>query len=249
MKKVPPDQLKTVEGQALAITLLLSKHSGEVVELDPRKQEWRLVDLSAVPGSARTLHSFTKTEQIWCMPDGCYVTHVNADQLLITSLGCRSLLRPPREPVWNHVQIWFYAPQPLTHSRPVSYWTTTLLATSLPLPLPNFLFMFVSSLVKASITGSHCFPSGPRAPMDTPIHGPRNINVDPWCRHGHFQTYFVHCGQCERVLSWFKLVWKRCNEPVPGITYYYVDDSKWWYGICKDCAPEPEDKPPIWRRP
>ena len=116
-------------------------------------------------------------------------------------------------------------------------------------PLPNFLFMFVSSLVKASITGSHCFPSGPRAPMDTPIHGPRNINVDPWCRHGHFQTYFVHCGQCERVLSWFKLVWKRCNEPVPGITYYYVDDSKWWYGICKDCAPEPEDKPPIWRRP
>ena len=70
VKKVPRGQLDTLEGQALAITQLVSKHSGEVVELDPRKQEWRLLDLSAVPGSARFLQSFTKTEQIWCMPDG-----------------------------------------------------------------------------------------------------------------------------------------------------------------------------------
>ena len=70
LKKVPPQQLNTQQGRALAITQLVSKHSGEVVELDPRNQEWRLLELSAVPGSARTLHSPSQTEQIWCMPDG-----------------------------------------------------------------------------------------------------------------------------------------------------------------------------------
>ena len=70
VKKLPPEQLNTVQGRALAMTQLVSKHSGEVVELDPRSQEWRLLDLSAVPGSARTLHSPSQTEQIWCMPDG-----------------------------------------------------------------------------------------------------------------------------------------------------------------------------------
>ena len=43
MKKLPPQQLRTQEGQARAITQLVSKHSGEVVELDPREHQWRLV--------------------------------------------------------------------------------------------------------------------------------------------------------------------------------------------------------------
>ena len=44
----------------------MNKHSGEVVELDPRTQDWILLDLRAVPDNAETfLHP-----QIQCMPDG-----------------------------------------------------------------------------------------------------------------------------------------------------------------------------------
>ena len=53
LKKVPPQQLNTQQGRALAITQLVSKHSGEVVELDPRTQDWRLFDLTDVPASGR----------------------------------------------------------------------------------------------------------------------------------------------------------------------------------------------------
>ena len=39
VKKLRPDQLATLQGRAHALTQLVSKHSGEVVELDPRNQD------------------------------------------------------------------------------------------------------------------------------------------------------------------------------------------------------------------
>ena len=62
MNKVPPDQLNTPKGRAQAIAQLIKKHSGEVVELNPKTQEWRLVK----SGKAFNF----KEEQIWCMPNG-----------------------------------------------------------------------------------------------------------------------------------------------------------------------------------
>ena len=47
MKKLPPHQLNTEQGRALAITQLVSKHSGEVVELDARRAGWRLLEVPA----------------------------------------------------------------------------------------------------------------------------------------------------------------------------------------------------------
>ena len=67
VKKLPRGQLDTLAGRAHAITHLVKKHSGEVVELDPRTQEWRLLNISAVPGPARTVSH----HQVLCMPDGC----------------------------------------------------------------------------------------------------------------------------------------------------------------------------------
>ena len=70
MKKLPPEQLRTRQGRANTITQLVSNHSGEVVELDPRAQDWRLVALNAGPGSARDLWNEFYHKQIWCTPDG-----------------------------------------------------------------------------------------------------------------------------------------------------------------------------------
>ena len=59
MKKVPPHQLNTEQGRALAMAQLVSKHSGEVAELDPRTTGLRLFDLTNVPTSGRTFHGAT----------------------------------------------------------------------------------------------------------------------------------------------------------------------------------------------
>ena len=67
VKKVPPGQLNTSQGRARAITQLISKHSGEVVELDPCTTEWRLMK---VGGFSYATKPHWDEEQIWCMPDG-----------------------------------------------------------------------------------------------------------------------------------------------------------------------------------
>ena len=63
-KKVGGDQLLTKEGRAQAVGQLVTKHSGELVELDRNRVGWvlRLV----VPGSASTTYS----EQWQCREDG-----------------------------------------------------------------------------------------------------------------------------------------------------------------------------------
>ena len=66
INKVPQGQLYTWQGRAQAITQLELKHSGEMVELDPRTSGWRLLDISNMPVSER----IPRPEQIWCVPDG-----------------------------------------------------------------------------------------------------------------------------------------------------------------------------------
>ena len=63
-RKVGGDQLLTLEGRARAVVQLVSKHSGELVELDRNRAGWilRLV----VPGSASTMYS----DQWQCRGDG-----------------------------------------------------------------------------------------------------------------------------------------------------------------------------------
>ena len=63
-RKVGGDQLLTLEGRARAVVQLVSKHSGELVELDRNRAAWilRLV----VPGSASTMYS----DQWQCRGDG-----------------------------------------------------------------------------------------------------------------------------------------------------------------------------------
>ena len=79
MKKVPPGQLDTWQGRAQAITQLQTKHSGEVVELDPRTQGWRLLDINNVPVSDRAASS----EQVWCMPNGRTRSNCEYEQFLL----------------------------------------------------------------------------------------------------------------------------------------------------------------------
>ena len=61
VKKLPPMQLNTVQGRALAMMQLVSKHSGEVVELDPRTQDWRLLDLKRIPAMDQALPVLFRT--------------------------------------------------------------------------------------------------------------------------------------------------------------------------------------------
>ena len=44
VRKYPPEQLRTSQGRAYALAQLVTKHSGEVVELDPKKPHWCLLD-------------------------------------------------------------------------------------------------------------------------------------------------------------------------------------------------------------
>ena len=58
------DQLETEEGKAQAIVQLISKHSGEIVEVDSTRTEWVL--LPVLPGSA----SKHLPEQWFCCHNG-----------------------------------------------------------------------------------------------------------------------------------------------------------------------------------
>ena len=62
--KVGPEQLETEKGKAQAIVQLISKHSGEIVEVDSTRTEWVL--LPVLPGSA----SKQVPEQWFCCHNG-----------------------------------------------------------------------------------------------------------------------------------------------------------------------------------
>ena len=66
-RKVPAGQLGTELGRATAITQLIAKHYGEVVELDPLRASWLLVRMA--PGPARAYEH----QQLWCLDGGFQV--------------------------------------------------------------------------------------------------------------------------------------------------------------------------------